>query len=189
MGAEIELGNPARQLGATLSVLKGADEQSGLQTDGTDTFATLERDLGNFRLTAYRYDGSRSLEGYGFNNTQYFTDIGDRFWRNGFGLGWSRGRSEIDAVYQNGNDSAADVYHDALVTSGGFFQVRQTVGTRAFAIARWDATNGVTFSRSITGGAGYRLSANSRLTLFETGERDFTGNLLHIFSSSLLFAY
>jgi hypothetical protein len=67
--------------------------------------------------------------------------------------------------------------------------VRQTVGTRAFAIARWDATNGVTFSRSITGGAGYRLSANSRLTLFETGERDFTGNLLHIFSSSLLFAY
>ena len=189
MGAEIELGNPSRQLGATLSFLKGADEQSGLQTTGTDTFATLQRDLGDFRLTAYRYDGSRSLEGYGFNNTQYFTDIGDRFWRNGFGLGWDHKRTELDAVYQIGNDSAADVYHDALITSGGFLQARQTLGTRTFAIARWDATNGASISRSLTGGLGYRLSANSRLTLFETGERDFNGNLLHIISSSLLFAY
>ena len=189
MGAEIELGNPARQLGATVSFLKGADTQSGLHAQGTDTMETLERDLGDFRLTAYRYDGTRPLEGHGFNNTQYFTDIGDRFWRNGFGLGWSRKRTEIDAVYQIGNDSAADVYRDALVTSGGFLQVRQTLGSRAFAVARWDATNGPAFTRSITGGAGYRLSSNSRLTLFETGQRDFNGNLLHVISSSLLFAY
>jgi hypothetical protein len=188
-GVEIELGNPSRQLGGTVSFLKGADEQSGLQTTGVDTFATLERDIGDFRLNAYRYDGSRSLEGYGFNNTQYFNDIGDRFWRNGFGVGWDHKRTEIDAVYQIGNDSAADVYHDPLVTSGGFFQVRQALGARAFAIARWDATNGVTISRSVTGGAGYRLSANTRLTLFETGERDFNGNFLHVISSSLLFAY
>ena len=77
----------------------------------------------------------------------------------------------------------------ALVTSGGFFQVRQTLGNRAFAIARWDATNGPTFARTITGGLGYRLTPNSRLTVFETGQRDFQGNLLHIVSTSLLFAY
>lgn len=189
MGAQFEIGNPARQLSGTLSFLKGADVQSGLQTDGTDTFVTLERDLGDFRLNAYRYDGSRSLEGPAFNGYQYFTDIGDRFWRNGFGLGFVHKRTEINAVYQIGNDSSADVYNDALVTSGGFLQVRQTLGSRAFAIARWDATNGPTLTRTITGGAGYRLSANSRLTLFETGERDFNGNLLHVISSSLLFAY
>jgi len=188
-GAEIELGNPGRQVGATLSFLKGFDEQSGLQTTGTDTFATLERDLGDLRLTAYRYDGSRSLEGPAFNGFQYFTNIGDRFWRNGFGLAVTNKRTEVDAVYQIGNDTAADVYHDALVTSGGFLQVRQTLGNRAFAIARWDATNGPTFARTITGGVGYRLTSNSRLTLFESGERDFNGNLLHIISSSLLFAY
>jgi len=189
MGVELEVGNPARQLAGTLSVLKGADAQSGLPPVGFDTMATLERDFGDLRLTSYRYDGTRPLEGYAFNNTQYFSNIDDRFWRNGFGLGWSHGRTDVDAVYQIGNDNAADVYHDALVTSGGFLQVRQTLGNRTFAIARWDAVNGVTFGRSITGGAGYRLSANTRLTLFETGERDYKGNLLHVISSSLLFAY
>jgi hypothetical protein len=189
IGGEIEIGNPGRQIGATVSFLKGADLQSGLHSQGTDTMETLERDYGNFRLTAYRYDGTRPIEGFAFNNYQYFSDIGDRFWRNGFGLGWSDKRTEVNAVYQIGNDSAADVYHDALVTSGGFFQVRQTLGNRTFAIARWDATNGPTFARTITGGVGYRLTPNSRLTLFETGQRDFNGNLLHIISSSLLFAY
>jgi hypothetical protein len=188
-GVELEAGDPGRQIGATLSALKGADTQSGLPSYGVDTMATLERDVGNFKITAYRYDGSRPLEGPAFNNTQFFTNVYDRFWRNGFGLGWAHNRTEIDGVYQNGNDTAADVYGDPLLTSGGFFQVRQALGSRAFAIARWDATNGVTFSRSITGGAGYRLSRNTRLTLFETGERDFNGNLLHIISSSLLFAY
>jgi hypothetical protein len=188
-GVELEAGDPGRQIGATLSALKGADTQSGLPSYGVDTMATLERDVGDFKITAYRYDGSRPLEGPAFNNTQFFTNIYDRFWRNGFGLGWARNRTEIDAVYQNGNDTAADVYGDPLQTSGGFFQVRQALGSRAFAIARWDATNGATFSRSITGGAGYRLSRNTRLTLFETGERDFNGNLLHVISSSLLFAY
>jgi len=189
MGVEVELGNPSRQLGATLSALKGADKQSGLPTDGTDTMATLQRNLGDFQLSAYRYDGSRAFSGYGFNNTQYFVNIGDRFWRNGFGVGWSRNRTEINAVYQIGNDTAADVYHDALATSGAFLQVRQTLGSRAFAIARWDATNGATIARLVTGGLGYRLSANTRLTLFETGERDYNGNFLHVISSSFLFAY
>lgn len=150
---------------------------------------TLERDLGDFRVTAYRYDGTRPLESPAFNGFQYFSDVGDRFWRNGFGLGWSDRRTEIDAVYQIGNDSAADVYHDALVTSGGFLQIRQTLGDRAFAIARWDAANGPALTRSLTAGLGYRLTPNSRLTIFETAQRDFNGNLLHIISSSLLFAY
>ncbi len=189
MGTELEIGNPARELAGTISFLKGADTQSGLQRLGTDTMATIERDLGDFQLTAYRYDGSRPLEGLGFNNTQYFTNIDDRFWRNGFGAGWVNAHTEINAVYQIGNDSSADVYRDALVTSGAFFQVRQTLGSRAFALARWDATNGPTFARSVTAGAGYRLSRNTRLTLFETAERDYTGALLHVISSSFLFAY
>jgi hypothetical protein len=189
LGGEFEIGNPARSIGATVSFLKGADEQSGLHTQGTDTMATLERDFGDFRLTAYRYDGTRPIEGFGFNSSQYFADIGDRFWRNGFGIGWDHKRTEVDAVYQIGNDSAADVYRDALVTSGGFLQVRQSLGNRAFAIARWDATNGPTFARTITGGVGYGLTRNTRLTVFETAERDYLGNLLHVYSSSLLFAY
>ena len=190
IGLEFEVGNPARQIGGTFSLLKGADTQSGLPAQGIDTMATLDRDLGAWRFTAYRYDGSRPISGPAFNGFQYFSNISDRFWRNGFGVGWTHNRTEINGVYQIGNDTAADVYHNALVTSGGFFQVRQTLGNnRAFAIARWDATNGPAFVRSITAGLGYGLTRNSRLTLYETGQKDFNGNLLHIISSSLLFAY
>ncbi len=115
--------------------------------------------------------------------------MGDRFWRNGFGVGYSRGDTEIDAVYQTGNDTAADVYGDALVTSGGFLQVRQALGERAFALARYDGTQDVAFSRTLTAGLGYRLSRNTRLTVFDTGQHDYTGRLLHIVSSNFLFAY
>lgn len=189
IGAQVGLGNPSRALGATVSLLKGADAQSGLAAHGVDRMVTVERDLGDFALTAYRYDGNRLLAGYGFNDSQFLTGVGDRFWRNGFGADWRHAGSEIDAVYQIGNDSAADVYGDALMTSGGFFQVRQTLGQRTFAIARWDATNGPALARSITAGVGYRIARNMRLTLFETGQRDFNGTLLHVISSSLLFAY
>lgn len=189
IGVQLEAGNPARELAGTAAFFKGADTQSGLPSLGTDTMETVERDLGNVQLTAYRYDGSRPIAGYGFNNTQFFSNVPDRFWRNGFGAGWSNAHTEVNAVYQIGNDTAADVYRDALITSGGFVQVRQTLGNRAFALARWDATSGPTLARTITAGAGYRLTRNTRLTLFETGERDYTGALLHVISSSFLFAY
>lgn len=189
IGAQFLIGDPSRALGGTVSFLKGADQQSGLPPYGLDRMLTLERDLGDFALTAYRYDGNRLLAGFAFNNSQFFSGVGDRFWRDGFGLGWHHGGTEVDSVYQVGNDSAADVYGDALVTSGAFFQVRQVLGPRAFAVARWDATNGPTFARTITAGIGYRIARNMRLTLFDTGERDFNGTLLHVISSSLLFAY
>jgi hypothetical protein len=189
IGTQVEIGDPSRAMAATVSLLKGADQQSGLPTRGTDSMITLERDLGDFALTAYRYDGSRLVSGNAFNSTQYFTGIGDRFWRNGLGAGWKYADTEVDADYQIGNDTAADVYGDDLVTSGGFLQVRQALNARTFAIARWDATSGPTVMRSVTAGAGYRVARNMRLTLFETGQRTSSGTLLHIISSSLLFAY
>jgi hypothetical protein len=189
IGTQVAFGDPSRALAGSISLVKGADQSSGLSTHGTDSMLTLERDLGDFALTAYRYDGNRLLSGWAFNKTQYFTGIGDRFWRNGLGAGWRHANTEVNADYQIGNDSSADVYGDSLVTSGGFLQVRQALDARAFAIARWDATNGPTLVRTVTAGVGYRVARNMRLTLFETGQRDPTGVLLHIFSSSLLFAY
>jgi hypothetical protein len=187
IGGQIAIGNPARALAGTVNFLQGHDTQSGLPAHGVDTMVTLRRDLGDWSLTAYRYDGSRSLHGSGFNDTQQ-VDYRDRFWRNGFGVTWARGATEVDAVYQTGNDTAADVYGNALLSSGGFLQLRRALGTRAFAIARWDATQDASFGRLITAGLGYRLSRNTRLTLFETAQRDFSGRLLHITSSSFLFA-
>ncbi len=187
IGGQVVFGDPGRQIGGSVSFLQGHDTASGLPAHGVDTMLTVQRDLGDFTLSAYRYDGSREIQGRGLQNAQTF-DYGDRFWRNGLGVGWERNGTRIDAVYQTGNDSAADVYGDALHTSGGFVQVRRELGPRAFALARWDATQGATFARSVTYGAGYRFSRNTRLTLFDTGEHDYTGRLIHVVSSAFLFA-
>lgn len=186
IGGQIAVGNPGRSLAGTISFLQGHDTASGLPAQGVDTMLTLQRNLGSWNLNAYRYDGSRRLHGPGFNNQP--VTFGDRFWRNGFGLGWERGATRVDAVYQTGNDSAADASGGSLLTSGGFLQLRRAFGTRAFAIVRWDATQNTAFGRSIIAGGGYRLSRNTRLTLYQNAQRDFAGRLLHVTSSSFLFA-
>lgn len=188
-GVQMEVGDPARSISGSVSIIQGREPASGLQPHGLDRMLTAQRDFGNWSLTAYRYDGSRQFSGLGYGGTAQVSGINDTFWRDGYGVGWSRNGTDINAVYQNGNDTSADLYGDALISSGGFVQVRQTLNPRTFAIARWDATQDSTFARSITGGFGYRPTHNTRVTLFETAQRDYLGNLLHIISSSFLFAY
>jgi hypothetical protein len=187
LGAQIALGDPDRALAGSVSLLKGHEAGSGLPSHGIDTMVTLQRGLGDFTLSAYRYDGSRTLRAAD-DQTGATLSYGDRFWRNGFGVGWQRGRTSADAVYQIGNDSAAGIFGNALRTSGGFVQVRRELSARAFAVARWDATQDVTFARSVIGGLGYRFSRNTRLTVFDTAKRDENGRIQHVFSSSMLFA-
>jgi len=187
LGGQLAAGDPDRAIAGSFSLLQGHEAGSGLPAHGIDTMLTLQRGFGDLTLSAYRYDGSRALHGLGFRNTQAF-DYGDRFWRTGFGATWQRARTRVDAVYQSGNDSAADVYGDALRSSGGFVQVRRELGPRAFAVARWDATQDAAFSRSLIGGVGYRFSRNTRLTLFDTAKRGEDGRLGHTLSSSFLFA-
>jgi hypothetical protein len=188
LGAQAAVGEPARALAVTASILQGREPQA-YPAHGVDTMFTLERDLGAWSFSAYRYDGSRVLSGLGFGDTTPLSGIGDRFWRNGFGAGWRRGRTEANALYQSGNDTAADVYGDALASSGGFLQVRQALGERAFAIVRWDATQDSVFARVFTAGLGYSFAPNARLTVFGTHQRDFSGRPLTIISSSMLVAY
>ena len=187
LGGQIAFGDPARAIGGSVSLLKGHDTASGLPSHGVDTMLALQRQIGDFSLAAYRYDGARRLRGVGFQGFQTM-DYGDRFWRDGFGASWNHGRTRVDAVYQTGNDTAADVYGDALQTSGGFVQVRHELGSRLFAIGRWDATQDAVFARSVTAGVGYRFSRNTRLTVFGSAGRDDTGRVTHVLSSSMLLA-
>jgi hypothetical protein len=176
IGAQIAVGDWRHGLSGTGSLLTGHDRGSGLPSHGQDTFATLQQAAGEFTLIAYRYDGSRRL------------DVGDdRFWRTGYGLVWKGRGTQVDAVYQSGNDTAAGVYGGAVQTSGGFVQVRQVLSDRTFALARWDATQGSAFARSFIYGAGCRLSRNTRLTLFDMVKRVDDGTL-HTISSAFLLA-
>jgi len=177
IGAQIALGNTRHGLSGTASLLAGHDVGSGLPSRGRDTFATLQQTVGDFTLSAYRYDGSRRLT------------FDDRFWRTGFGLGWERRGTRIDAVYQSGHDTAANVHADALQTSGGFVQARQTLSDRTFALARWDATQGTAFARAFIYGAGCRFSRNTRFTLFDRAQRAAGGRTQHTISSSFLLAF
>lgn len=179
IGSEVEFGDRHRNLGVTVAALQGHDTDSGLPVHGTDTMVTVTRAVGRYlTLTGYRYDGSRSPAG-----------VDDRFWRDGYAVGFHLDHTEVDAVYQTGNDTSADVFGDALQTSGGFLQVRQDLGPRMFGIARWDATQDVAFARSITAGLGYRPARNSRLTVFDTIKKDDTGINHHTVSSALLVAF
>jgi hypothetical protein len=162
LGGQIVAGDPARGIAGSLSLLQGHDTASGLPAHGVDTMLALQRQLGAFVVSAYRYDGSR----------------GDRFWRDGYGIGWETGSTRVDAVYQNGNDAG----------SGAFLQLRQAFGDRAFGIARWDATAGPRFARSVILGGGVRFSRNTRLTVFETAARDAAGRFGYTTTSSFLFA-
>lgn len=175
IGAQISIGDPDRTVAGSVSLLKGHEAGSGLPSRSVDTMLTLQRGFGDFTVSAYRYDGSRTLNAV------------DRFSRTGFGATWQRSRTQIDAVYQSGNDSAADADGRPLRTSGGFVQVRHELGPRTFAVARWDATQDTEFTRSLIGGFGYRFSRNTRLTLFDTAKRD-EGRIRHTFSTSFLFA-
>jgi hypothetical protein len=184
IGGQIAFGDPGHAVAGSVSVLKGHDANSGLPSRGFDTMLTLQRTTGEVTLSGYRYDGSRTLGGLA--NAQP-VGVTDRFWRTGFGAGWERGRTRVDAVYQSGNDSAADVSGAALRTSGGFVQVRRELGNGVFAVARWDATQDAEFARSVTAGLGFRFARNMRLTVFGTRKRD-DGRIVHELSSSLLFA-
>jgi hypothetical protein len=184
IGAQIALGDPARALAGSVSLLKGHDAGSGLSAHGVDMMLTLQRTFDDVTLSAYRYDGSRAFAASGAQTLQ----PADRFWRDGFGLGWQRGRTRVEAAYQSGNDGAAGGSGAALRSSGGFVQLRHELGSRTFAIARWDATQDTAFSRSAIGGLGYRFSRNTRLTVFDTAKRDENGRLAHTLSSSFLFA-
>lgn len=178
MGVQLTAGNPVRGLGVTLNALHG-HEAGGNPARGVDTMFTLQRDLGPWSLFAYRYDGTRTV-----------ASLADRFWRNGYGLAWSKGRTRVDAVYQTGNDTVADASAATLQTSGGFVQLRQEIGPRTFAIARWDATRGTEFTRAFIAGFGYRPARNSRWTVWDTLTRNtLTGGTQHTLSSAFLTAY
>jgi len=177
IGAQVAVGDRRHGLSGTASLLAGHDVGSGLPTHGQDTFASLQQTVGELTLTVYRYDGSRRLSAGD-----------DRFWRTGYGLGWERRGTQVDAVYQSGNDTAANVYRGAVQTSGGFVQVRKTLSDRTFALARWDATQGSLFARSFIYGAGCRVSHNTRLTLFDTVKRTDDRRTLHTISSAFLLA-
>jgi hypothetical protein len=188
-GVQAQIGDPGRALSGSVNFIQGREPGSGLQPNGVDKMLTLERDYGDWTLSAYRYQGTRELQGLGYGGTFQVSNVGDSFWRNGYAAGWNHGKTEANAVYQIGHDSSADLYHDSLMSSGGFVQVRRDLNGHSFALARWDATQDATQQRSLTAGIGIRPRSNMRVTLFETEQRDYLGNILHIISSAWLFAY
>jgi hypothetical protein len=177
-GVQLGAGRIAAGTSASFALMRGHEPGSGLPSYGLDRQLYVQHAAAGWTASAYRYDGARALDG-----------MLDRFWRQGYGLGYHAGRAEIDAIYQHGRDSSVDPAGDPLVTSGGFVQVRWSWHRRAFAIARWDATQDVVFGRAMTYGAGYALTPSSRVTLYDSLHRDATGREMHTINASSLIAF
>jgi hypothetical protein len=179
LGVSALIGSAAHGLSGTVSLLEGREAGSNLTPRGLDRSLYVQQVRGDFTVSGYRYDGTRFVDG-----------ADDRFWRQGYGLGWQRRGTRVDAVYQTGFDARADQYADGLFSSGGFVQVRQDVGARTFAIARWDATQGNDFGRAATVGLGYRPRRNMRWTAFDSMKHDpLAPHVQHTLTTQLLFAY
>ncbi|GAC1574609.1 MAG: hypothetical protein NVS3B7_06580 [Candidatus Elarobacter sp.] len=166
-----------RGFSATVAALQAHDAGSGLPSRGIDRYAYVQHTSGEVVLSAYRLDGARRIG-----------DRDDRFWREGYGASVGHGRARVDAVYQRGFD-ARPTADGALRTSGGFLQGRYELTPRAFALARYDATQDTAFSRALIAGAGYRVARNARFTVFDTMHRDAERARVHAFTTALLFAF
>ncbi|MDP9104360.1 MAG: hypothetical protein M3N49_00260 [Candidatus Eremiobacteraeota bacterium] len=176
-GLAATVGDDGRGWSATLAAVQGHEPGSGLPARGADRAFYVQHASAHAVLSAYRYDGTRAVDG-----------ADDRFWREGFGVRLERSRAQFDAVYQHGFDTRASAA-GALRSSGGFAQFRYEFGPRSFALARYDATQDTVFSRALTAGLGYRVARNARLTVFDTLRRDGDGNRRNTLTTALLFAY
>jgi hypothetical protein len=178
LGLAATVGDEARGLSASVAALRGHETGSGLPARGIDRELYVQHASPNVVVSAYRYDGTRPVDG-----------ADDRFWRAGYGVDVVRGRARFDAVYQHGSDTRASS-QGALFSSGWFVQARYDLTARLFAVARYDGTQDTAFSRAAIAGLGYRLARNARLTAFDTIHRDASGHRArNTLSTALLFAY
>jgi hypothetical protein len=162
---------------ATLAAVQGHEAGSGLPARGLDRALYVQHASEDVVLSAYRYDGTRAVDG-----------VDDRFWREGYGVRLERPRLRFDAVYQRGFDTHASA-DGPLRSSGGFAQLRYELSPRWFTLARFDATQDTAFGRAFTAGFGYRPARNARLTVFGTSHRDGDGARRNTLTTALLFAY
>ncbi|MDQ6941749.1 MAG: hypothetical protein M3169_04440 [Candidatus Eremiobacteraeota bacterium] len=176
MGLSVTAGDEGRGLSASVAALRGREAGSGLPARGLDRALYVRHVMPNVVLTAYRYDGTRPVDG-----------VDDRFRRTGYGVAITRGRAQFDAVYQHGFDTHASA-GGALVSSGGFAQLRYELDARWFALARYDGTQDTGFARALTAGFGYRVARNARLNAFDTLRRD-GGTRRNTLTTALMFAY
>ncbi len=177
IGLTATVGDDAYGLSASIAAVRGHEAGSGMPARGLDRELFVKHTMPNVALSAYRYDGTRPVDG-----------VDDRFWRAGYAVGVTRGRARFDAVYQRGFDTHANA-SGALVSSGGFVQLHYDLTPRLFGVARYDGTHDVAFSRALIAGFGYRVARNARLTVFDTLHHDGDGTRRNTLSTSLLFAY
>jgi len=177
LGLTATVGDEARGLSASVAAVRGREAGSALPARGLDRELYVQHALDNVVLSAYRYDGTRLVDG-----------VDDRFRRAGYGIELTRGRVRFDAVYQHGFDAHANA-GGALFSSGAFAQLRYDLTPRLFGLARYEGTQDVAFARALIAGFGYRVARNARLTVFDTLRRDGDGARRNTLSTALLFAY
>ncbi len=176
-GLAATLGDEGRGWSATLAAVQGHEPGSRVPARALDRALYVQHASANVVLSAYRYDGTRAVDG-----------VDDRFWREGYGVRLERSRARFDAVYQRGYDVHAST-DGPLRSTGGFAQLRYEFAPRWFGIARYDATQDTSFARALTGGFGYRVAHNARLTVFGTLHRDTDGTLRDTLTTAMLFAF
>lgn len=161
IGLRVSAGDLGRGSSVQLFAGWSHDRDSALPANGTDWMGVFQHAMGNFAVSAYRYEGSRPSPIAG--------GAPDRFSRTGYALTFDNfTRWEFDNVLQTGWDSNCSVVgYAGCASSGGFTQARYMFDKRLFALARYEGTNDPTagFARDAVVLIGYGPTQHSRITL------------------------
>jgi hypothetical protein len=152
--ASLAFGNPVRGPSATFVTAQGHDPHSGLPQTGFDRMLQVQEATGGVVLSAYDYQGRRSLG-----------PIDDAFRRRGVGLNVYRGKLAIETLLQTGFDTSPNGDGVGIASSGGYAQLRYQLPHATFALLRYDgvADTSGSFSRSLTVGMTHLLTRGLRI--------------------------
>jgi hypothetical protein len=129
IGADFSFTDDRHGFEAHLDTLEAYTRSSGIPVSGIDLMGTVSKTIGN-NLTAYIYR---------YQGQQHIAPIADNFYRQAYGLGFSKGKFGAVGIIQNGSDTSAYGFGNAAQSSGGFLQTSWAFNSAAALYARYDS--------------------------------------------------
>ena len=128
IGADFSFTDDRRGFEAHFDALESYTRGSGLPVSGINVMATLSQTIGtDVTAYVYRYQGQ-----------QHLSPVPDQFYRQGYGLQFSRGKFDAVGIIQTGYDTSSYGYGVGSLSSGGFLQTSWQFDSALALYARYD---------------------------------------------------
>jgi hypothetical protein len=176
IGADLSFTDDRHGFEAHLDALEAYTRSSGIPISGVDFMGTLSQSIGpNVSAYVYRYQGQ-----------QHLNPVPDVFYRQGYGLGFERGKFAAVGIIQTGYDTSSFGYGVGSLSSGGFLQASWQFNGALALYARYDNVYDPFTLRTTQGTLSLVMRPASRYRFTLEGTRSAGAYQI---ASGLLFAY